>query len=590
MQASAVDVTVLDTDTTPQIGLKVYAFTSAGYTGVSGTTNEYGQVVFVLPEGSYRFRADLNGTHFWSGEENHCTIPGCESAVVELPGAIYTETAAIDYTYDPLYRLTAADYDTGIYFHYTYDAVGNRLSQTTDSDTTNYTYDTANRLTAVDSQSYTWDNNGNMLSDGTTTYTYDHANRLITATQGGDSYSFAYYGLGDRLQQTVNSVSTNYTLDLAAHLTEVISDGDSTFLNGLGRIGEKQTDQWAYHLPDAIGSVRQLADSEAQVTFAQSYTPFGEVLSTYGEDGSSFGYAGEWVDETGLVYLRARYYNTGVGRFIQPDPFKGIAMMPNTYNPYQYAFNNPLLYTDPSGELAGGIAIALSNPATFAAVAFGLIAAYVIFQYYGPAICEWIKDITLHPPSVRPKVRNMTWEDIYNLPEDSTNPKTKPKPQSQPKKISPITLPDDDESKKCNPANAAIWKILLKIRENIKTTPDALYEKKYTGIFNYLACGGGASIWADGVRISDCHLLDAKYVTKKDISPYVPGSRIDDYIRELINTEEEKKMRAYSAIIRDPSTPMIGLEIITNEPLSIPFWKAMMAKYGIPRPRVEIRP
>ncbi|MGD8456596.1 MAG: hypothetical protein PVF83_09450 [Anaerolineales bacterium] len=109
------------------------------YTGYNGTTNEYGQVVFTLPEGDYRFRADLNRTHFWSGEENHCTIPGCESAVVELPGAFYAETATIDYTYDPLYRLTAADYDTGIYFHYTYDAVGNRLSQTTDTATTNYT-------------------------------------------------------------------------------------------------------------------------------------------------------------------------------------------------------------------------------------------------------------------------------------------------------------------------------------------------------------------------------------------------------------------------------------------------------------------
>jgi hypothetical protein len=62
------------------------------------TTNEYGQVVFTLPQGDYHFRADLNGTHFWSGEENHCTVPGCESALVELPGAFITETTTIAYT------------------------------------------------------------------------------------------------------------------------------------------------------------------------------------------------------------------------------------------------------------------------------------------------------------------------------------------------------------------------------------------------------------------------------------------------------------------------------------------------------------
>ncbi len=82
----------------------------------------------------------------------------------------------------PIYRLTAADYSNGDSYHYTYDAVGNRLTQeksilgllTTDT----YIPDDANRLTSVNGVTYTWDANGNLLSDGIKTYTYDSANRL----------------------------------------------------------------------------------------------------------------------------------------------------------------------------------------------------------------------------------------------------------------------------------------------------------------------------------------------------------------------------------------------------------------------------
>ncbi|MBI3159529.1 MAG: hypothetical protein HYZ26_08035 [Chloroflexi bacterium] len=65
-------------------------------------------------------------------------------------------------------------------------------------------------------QPYAWDANGNLLSDGTSNYTYDHGNRLEAVGQGGVTYTYAYNGDGDRLQQTVDGVTTNYTLDLAA--------------------------------------------------------------------------------------------------------------------------------------------------------------------------------------------------------------------------------------------------------------------------------------------------------------------------------------------------------------------------------------
>ncbi|MBI3159847.1 MAG: hypothetical protein HYZ26_09645 [Chloroflexi bacterium] len=94
--------------------------------------------------------------------------------------------------------------------------MGNRLSEETQIGATSYAYAAANRLTSVAGQSYSWDANGNLLSDGTSTYTYDHANRLVAVGQGGVNYAYAYNGLGDRLRQTVDGVTTTYTLDLAA--------------------------------------------------------------------------------------------------------------------------------------------------------------------------------------------------------------------------------------------------------------------------------------------------------------------------------------------------------------------------------------
>jgi hypothetical protein len=74
--SSPVTVTVLDTDETAMEGLNVYAFDGITYTGYHQVTNAYGDAVFTLPYGNYRFRADLNGTKFWSGAENHCEWSG----------------------------------------------------------------------------------------------------------------------------------------------------------------------------------------------------------------------------------------------------------------------------------------------------------------------------------------------------------------------------------------------------------------------------------------------------------------------------------------------------------------------------------
>jgi RHS repeat-associated protein len=246
--------------------------------------------------------------------------------------------------------LTAADYSTGEYFHYTYDEVGNRLTKETHLGTSTYLYDAANRLIEVDGAPLAWDANGNLLDDGVSTYTYDHANRLTGVVQSSATYTFNYNGLGDRLQQIANGTPTRYSLDLNTGLTHVLEDGTSTYLYGVGRIGEEQLGDWKYHLPDALASLRQMIDVGGAISLTRSYQPYGEVLLSTGSETTKYGFTGEWTDATGLIHLRARYYEPGNGRFINNDPWTGDTQQPMSYNNWLYAYANPVNLTDPSGE------------------------------------------------------------------------------------------------------------------------------------------------------------------------------------------------------------------------------------------------
>ncbi len=202
----------------------------------------------------------------------------------------------------------------------------------------------------MDAITYTWDSNGNLLSNGVNTYSYDYANRLTSVVGALSSSSYVYNGLGDRLQQTVDGVPTNYTLDLNNSLTQVLDDENATYLYGLGRIGAYEPDgYWQYYLGDALGSVRQTTDAVNAITMTRSYAPFGAVTSSAG-DRRPFGFTGEENDLTELVYLRARYYDPNTGRFINRDSYAGSLTNPASQHRYTYTENNPVNYTDPSGH------------------------------------------------------------------------------------------------------------------------------------------------------------------------------------------------------------------------------------------------
>ncbi len=161
----------------------------------------------------------------------------------------------------------------------------------------------------------------------------DHASQCLVA------------GLGDRHQQN----GVNYTLDLNAGLTQVLSDGANTYLYGNGRIAQAGSTT-EYFLGDALGSVRQLADTTGSVTLTQSYSPYGEMISSVGTGASVYQFTGESRDDNGLTYLRARYMNSSTGRFISRDTWNGDYNRPLSLNRWNYVEGNPVNLTDPSGQ------------------------------------------------------------------------------------------------------------------------------------------------------------------------------------------------------------------------------------------------
>jgi RHS repeat-associated protein len=157
--------------------------------------------------------------------------------------------------------------------------------------------------------------------------------------------------------QTVDGVETRYALDVAGGLPEVIvattGGASAYYVQVLGQVlGQNDAGAWVYVLPDHLGSVRQLADADGQVSLAQSYDPFGNAFESAGSGQSEFGYTGEWHESyTNLLFLRARYYGSAQGRFLSKDPFPGSVQHPGTLHAFAYVTNNPVNYTDPSGYI-----------------------------------------------------------------------------------------------------------------------------------------------------------------------------------------------------------------------------------------------
>jgi RHS repeat-associated protein len=109
----------------------------------------------------------------------------------------------------------------------------------------------------------------------------------------------------------------------------------------------------SYYHNDHLGSSTVVTDASGAVIEQSIYEPFGSVTTTgvlQDTPETAWHYTGKELDDsTGLYYFGARYYDPGLGRFIQPDPVIQSIFDSQTLNPYAYCRNNPLILIDPSG-------------------------------------------------------------------------------------------------------------------------------------------------------------------------------------------------------------------------------------------------
>ncbi len=152
------------------------------------------------------------------------------------------------------------------------------------------------------------------------------------------------------MSHTVDSVTTDYIWDVARGLPVVLQDGTNTYVYGLDLIsatdgGGAQT----YFLYDGLGSTTDLTDGGGNVIADYTYDVFGAIRSQTGGSVNYWLFTGEQRDsESDLYYLRARYYDPEIGRFLGQDPLP----FPNLY---AYAGSNPTNFIDPSGLCKWGM-------------------------------------------------------------------------------------------------------------------------------------------------------------------------------------------------------------------------------------------
>ncbi|MBE5871734.1 MAG: hypothetical protein E7294_10810 [Lachnospiraceae bacterium] len=288
-------------------------------------------------------------------------------------------------------------------FQYTYDSDGNLVqaegkgqADTAFLTTAEMTYDKNNRLTGYNGQEVLYDDRGNMvhgpLNGRMADFAYDCRNRLVSVTDADGSVTeYEYDAENVRTAKTERDLKTVYLTDRESAYSLVLQETvyaknllgiyakeeeKSTYTYGLGLVSEKKGEETLYYHYNHLGSTTELTKKDGGIKYRFRYGAYGELTDIRDEDGEScitpivgqtilealtdaladtgvsFLYNGQYgvvTDTNNLYYMRARYYNPQIKRFINRDVVDGDIMNAKSLNKYSYVQGNPITLTDPFG-------------------------------------------------------------------------------------------------------------------------------------------------------------------------------------------------------------------------------------------------
>ena len=211
-------------------------------------------------------------------------------------------------------------------------------------------------------RNFTYDANGNLLSDGKYTYSWTKGSMLAKVTGDGLEATYTYDASGIRTSKTVNGVKTEYLTAGGSILAEKKNGVWQHYLyDGSGQltaIRYKGADY--YYVRNGLMTIMGLVDANGTAVVNYFYDSWGRMLNITGSLAASLGkdnpyrFKGYYYDdETRMYYLKSRYYQPEICRFISADTIEVLDCQGdlNDKNLYAYCDNNPVMRVDTGGQI-----------------------------------------------------------------------------------------------------------------------------------------------------------------------------------------------------------------------------------------------
>ena len=254
------------------------------------------------------------------------------------------------YTYDEYNQLTELKTNKISIYTYEYDAQGDRISQKSETkDRFEYGskyvdtwYDDLSQMDIEEIEDMLQSMDSHTAFDNLR-HSIKHRG-LCKGNFGQDNVNDVEYGTPSRIE----NFTSDYLLDKSEEYTQVLADNDKINIYGEERIATNQWSTYNYYITGLNESVYTTTET---TSWSDKQTDI-EYTDTGLTDDIDKGYAynGEVKDISGLIYLRARYYNPRIGQFVQIDSYRGEDENIASQNRYCYTINNPYKYVDPSGK------------------------------------------------------------------------------------------------------------------------------------------------------------------------------------------------------------------------------------------------